>query len=74
MEDSQAAASFCLEVQQMDRETKQKARAKRQCTGCIWRMRDADSKACSLPRCVNAGVRLGPDGCWTYRKPVKKCK
>lgn len=58
----------------MDRETKQKAHVKRRCTGCVWRLRDADSKACSLPRCVNAGVRLGPDGCWTYRKPVKKCK
>lgn len=58
----------------MDEHAKPMTRKKHRCTGCVWQMRGADCGVCSLPRCVRPVVRLGPAGCWIYRRPKKKCR
>ena len=48
------------------------------CTHCIWRMCNSERVICSLPRCVNPTqckspkYKLGPGGCWTYQRPLKR--
>ena len=48
------------------------------CARCIWRMCGNERVICSLPRCVNPWQcerpkhKIGPGGCWTYQRPMKR--
>ena len=50
------------------------------CARCIWRMCNSERVICSLPRCVNPTqckrqkYKLGPGGCWTYQRPLKRSR
>ena len=50
------------------------------CTHCIWRMCNNERVICSLPRCVNPWQcerpkhKIGPGGCWTYQRPLKRLR
>lgn len=48
------------------------------CAHCIWRVCGNERVICSLPRCVNQWQcerpkhKIGPGGCWTYQRPLRK--
>lgn len=50
----------------------------RMCARCIWRMYGNERVICSLPHCVNPQQcerpkhKIGPGGCWTYQRPLRK--